>query len=617
MNKQRVAILDAGAQYGKVIDRRVRGLGVFSEILPIDTPAKILKNYDAIIISGGPQSVYGDGAPRTDAAIFDLGKPILGICYGMQLLSYHYGGTVSKGSRREDGASTLRIKTDSKLFKDLPKAQTVLMSHGDSVATLPNGFVCTAKSSDIVAAIEDKARKLYGVQFHPEVDITEHGQKIIGNFLFEVAKLKADYTLQDREKEAIRYIQKVVGNKDVLVFVSGGVDSTVCTVLLAKALDPKQVHAVHIDTGFMRANESKMVVDALKKAGIDVLLIDASVRFMNASTTFNGKQTTKLSETSDPETKRRIIGDQFMVERERAIAQLGLNPSTTVLGQGTLRPDLIESASELASSNADVIKTHHNDTPLVRELRKTGNVVEPLQDLHKDEVRELGERLGLSKALVWRQPFPGPGLAIRLLCATEPYLESAEEIMNQLTAFETKDIAVCLLPVRTVGVQGDGRTYSHLVGLSGKADWKTLLKLANEIPKQVHQVNRVVYLFGDKVSGILQEITPTLPTKDAVEQLRAADKIVNDLLQKNNLIEKLAQVPVVSFPIPFGKSMSRSIGIRTFITNDFMTGVPATPGIEISEKVLSEMVAQVQKLPGISRVAYDLTAKPPGTTEWE
>lgn len=617
MKKHKVAILDAGAQYGKVIDRRVRGLGVFSEILPIDTPVKKLQDYDAIIISGGPQSVYGDGAPRTDKKLFDVNKPILGICYGMQLMSYHFGGTVSKGSRREDGASTLTIEQDSKLFEDLPKSQTVLMSHGDSVARLPDGFICSGKSGDIVAAIENPVRKFYGVQFHPEVDITEHGQKIIGNFLFEVAKLKADYTLADREEIAIKEIQTTVGDKDVLVFVSGGVDSTVCAVLLAKALKPEQVHAVHIDTGFMRANESAMVIDALKAADIDVLLIDASERFLLAKTKLDGKETSKFCDTADPEIKRRIIGDQFMVERERAIEQLGLDPKTTVLGQGTLRPDLIESASELASSKADVIKTHHNDTPLVRELRKTGNVIEPLKDLHKDEVRELGEKLGLSRELVWRQPFPGPGLAVRLLCAKEPYLENAAELWEKLKTFETDEISVCLLPVRTVGVQGDGRSYSHLVGLSGKADWKKLLELANEIPKQVHGVNRIVYLFGDKVSGIVHDITPTLPSVEAFEQLRLADKIVNDLLQKNNLIESLSQVPVISFPVNFGKAGKRSIGIRTFITNDFMTGVPATPGEQLPQKVLDEMVAGIQKVSGIARVAYDLTAKPPGTTEWE
>jgi len=212
-------------------------------------------------------------------------------------------------------------------------------------------------------------------------------------------------------------------------------------------------------------------------------------------------------------------------------------------------------------------------------------------------------------------------LAVRLLCAEQPYLDNAEKLMTQLKKFETKETSVCLLPVRTVGVQGDGRTYSHLVGLSGpkdgEPDWKKLLQIANEIPKQVHGVNRIIYIFGDKFSRIVKDITPTLPEKNAIDQLRAADKIVNDLLQKHNLIQKLSQVPVISFPVNFGQKGKRSIGIRTFITNDFMTGVPATPGQEIPIKVLDAMVREILKVPGIVRVVYDLTAKPPGTTEWE
>jgi GMP synthase (glutamine-hydrolysing) len=283
-----------------------------------------------------------------------------------------------------------------------------------------------------------------------------------------------------------------------------------------------------------------------------------------------------------------------------------------------LRPDLIESASHLASSKAAVIKTHHNDTELVRELRAKGRVIEPLKDYHKDEVRELGAMLGLPQELVWRQPFPGPGLAIRLLCADKPYItDDFEQIGQQLKNFEDAQTSVHLLPVRTVGVQGDGRSYNYLAALSGEADWQQLFDKAREIPKRIHQINRVVYVFGDKLTGPVNEITPTFPEPEALAQLRLADRHVNEVLRKYGLHESLSQVPVVSFPVYFGKAGKRSIGIRTFITNDFMTGVPAVPGKQIPIEALDEIVKRVLAVPGIARVAYDLTSKPPGTTEWE
>jgi len=303
---------------------------------------------------------------------------------------------------------------------------------------------------------------------------------------------------------------------------------------------------------------------------------------------------------------------------ERVTRDLKLDPKNTVLAQGTLRPDLIESASHLASAKAAVIKTHHNDTQLVRQLRAAGRVIEPLKEMHKDEVRQLGESLGIPAELVWRQPFPGPGLAIRILCAEKPYItKKFNSISDALQEFADEDIAAHLLPVRTVGVQGDGRTYSYLVGLSGAQDWERLMDKAREIPKRIHEVNRVVYVFGDKLQAPVRDITTTFPTPEAVEQLRLADWYVNEILRKYGLNESLSQVPVVSFPVNFGKPGHRSIGIRTFITNDFMTGIPAIPGVQLPKEALSEMVEKILTIPNIARVVYDLTSKPPGTTEWE
>lgn len=615
----KVAILDAGAQYGKVIDRRVRELGVASELLPFDTSADVLKSYAAIILSGGPESVYSPNAPKFDQKLFELGLPVLGICYGMQLMNSVFGGSVNRKDRREDGQCSITLNSQAKLFVGLDIKQDVLMSHGDTVDQVAKGFTATADSDGLIAAMENPAAKMYAVQFHPEVDLTKHGKTILSNFLFALANLSADYTVKDRKEEAIALIRQKVGTHKVLVLVSGGVDSAVCAALLREALQPDQIIAIHIDNGFMRLNESKKVIQALHDVGLEVTLVDAADRFAHATTMIDGKQTLPLDEATSPEEKRKIIGDTFVKVSEQELAKLNLNLDEVFLVQGTLRPDLIESASKMASKNADRIKTHHNDTQLIRDLRDRGRVIEPLSAYHKDEVRVLGKQLGLPEELVWRQPFPGPGLAIRVLCADAPYLTDQYQVLQeQLGGIVDNAFDAAILPVRTVGVQGDGRTYSYLAALSGKEDWPALFELARKIPKHLHQVNRVVYSFGESFGEVTPTITNTHLTKDTVDQLREADDIVNQVLLANGLIRTLSQVPVILFPVNFGEEGKRSIGIRTFITNDFMTGVPAFPGKDIPIEALHEIVKRIlAKNPKITRVVYDLTSKPPGTTEWE
>lgn len=270
-----IAILDAGAQYGKVIDRRVRDLAVKSELIPLNSPTKLLKKYKAFIISGGPESVYSDNAPQFNPDIFTLGKPILGICYGMQLMNYQAGGTVEKKARREDGPCTIEVETNSRLFNGLDTKQFVLMTHGDSVDQIGKGFRKTADSDGLVAGIEDAERQLYGVQFHPEVDLSTNGKKILSNFLFDIAGFSGNYTIENREEKALEYIRKSVGDKSVLILVSGGVDSTVCAALLSKALPKEKIYAIHIDSGFMRKNESSLVEQALKVLGLNLQVIRA------------------------------------------------------------------------------------------------------------------------------------------------------------------------------------------------------------------------------------------------------------------------------------------------------------------------------------------------------
>jgi len=380
---------------------------------------------------------------------------------------------------------------------------------------------------------------------------------------------------------------------------------------------------MHVNTGFMRANESESVIEALKDVGLKVELVNAQERFAKAVTVIEktGEVTRQLQQSINPEHKRKIIGNQFVEESNREFKRLNLDEDEVILAQGTLRPDLIESASLVVNKgHSDCIKTHHNDTSMIRRMRERGRVIEPLKDYHKDEVRKLGTSLGLPEHLVHRQPFPGPGLAIRVICCEGPYTTRDDNsICCQLKELETKSLKISLLAFQTVGVQGDGRTYSHCVALSsdGPPNWDVAFEMARMIPTKIHRVNRVIYLFGTAVSGHQKEVTKTYLTPETVDVLREADKAVNDLLFKYKLTKHIAQVPVILFPNNFGNQGERSVCIRPFITNDFMTGVAARIGRDIPREVVNKMVGDVLAVRGICRVAYDLTSKPPGTTEWE
>jgi GMP synthase (glutamine-hydrolysing) len=617
-----VYILDGGAQYALDIEQQLKRQGFYAERVPFETPLENLQDSRAVILSGGPESVYDPEAPGCDPRLLeprDDRPPVLGICYGAQLINHARGGSVVRLEEEEYGTTAITIDSNSVLFRGLALDQEALMSHGDTMVELAPGFEVVARSGDMVAAIANPDERLYGFQFHPEVSTAE-GPAMLRNFLQNVAGMEANYTYTYEEfvEDAVQEVREQADGHQVLAFISGGVDSAALAALLEKALPSEQLFLIYVNNGFMRQGESEYVQKTLAGAGIQVQVFDGTDMFLTGNTVINGVETPPLYQVTDPEIKRKIIGDIFIKVQERMGAELGLDTDNFKLAMGTLYTDLIESGSKHASDKAAVIKSHHNDTELVRRLREAGRVIEPWRYLQKDDVRAVGKLLGLPAEIYERQPFPGPGLAIRAICAERPYIPPDFDLVtDRLSAFDMPEITTCLLPVQTVGVQGDHRTYGHLAGLSGKMDWPELIQLARTIPRQIRSINRVVYLFGGPVSGGLDQITPTHLTPDVIEQLRAVDAIVNQRLKQHGLDRSISQVPVVSFPVPFGEPGARSIGIRTIMTPNFKTGDIAVPGKDFPEEVLLDIVHEITKIPGIARIAYDLTSKPPATTEWE
>ncbi len=513
-----IAILDFGSQYTQLIARRVRELGVFSRIYPHDARAATLADPEiqGIILSGGPRSVLEAGAPMLDPGVLGLGKPILGICYGMQLLNRLCDGTVVSATQREYGRATVEVEGESTLFERLDSRQEVWMSHGDRLEQVSRDFAIAARTHDgVVAAIEDTSRRIFGVQFHPEVTHTPNGRAILGNFLFAACRCSGQWTVDSHRERAIAAIRETVGDRRVLVLVSGGVDSSVTAALLARALPPEQVYALHVDSGLMRRGESAQVMQELSALGLAHLaFVDASERFLGL-----------LAGVTDPEAKRRILGDAFIAVQEAETARLGLDGADVFLAQGTLYTDLIESGLGVGQQ-AVTIKTHHNvGTPLVRAKREAGRLLEPNAEIFKDEVRELGLRLGLSPELIGRHPFPGPGLAIRILGEVTAdrleILRHADEVflqeIRQAGLYDRiwQAFAV-LLPVQSVGVMGDARTYEHVVALRAvestdgmTADvhafpWAVLTRTAARIANEVAGVNRVVYDITSKPPATIE-----------------------------------------------------------------------------------------------------------------
>lgn len=616
---EKLAILDCGGQYTKVIDRRVRELGVKSDILPISAKADELKEYQSIILSGGPNNISDKQRLSFDEKIFELGVPILGICYGMQLMSDHFGGVIDSNIVKEYGQNEIWVDNTMPIFEGLEENQKVLMSHGDTVKSIPNGFSVIGKSGDAIAAIGNVEKRMYGVQFHPEVDLTEEGMKMFENFIRKVAKYQEFYALDDRIETSIKMIQEKVGDNKVIVLVSGGVDSAVTAALLVKALNPENVYAIHIDSGFMRKNESDVICENLKKLGLKNLIREnAKDLFFNTVVEVEGEKIGPLVDTVDPETKRQIIGEIFIMIANNVIERLGLNPENTFIAQGTLRPDLIESGNPDISGFAHKIKTHHNDVAIVREARKKGLIVETNSDWHKDEVRKVARKLGLEESIASRQPFPGPGLAIRLIChdKKEEVVISQEEVekINGIVGKVAENAQI--IPIKSVGVQGDARSYRNLAVLYGNGidfEWNKVTTAAKEITDSINTINRVAYILNKKEVNEDIKCFDMKINDECVDLLRELDKIVTSNLEGSKVNQTFAVLA------PIGITKKYSIVIRTFVTNDFMTGRPGAIGGEVEKAVIEKTVKEIEEnfSDKIEFIMYDVTSKPPATCEWQ
>jgi GMP synthase (glutamine-hydrolysing) len=508
-----VLVVDFGAQYAQLIARRVRQAQVYSEIVPSTISARevVALNPTAIILSGGPSSVYAQGAPKFDSAIFDLGIPIFGICYGFQVMAAALGGTVTQTGKSEFGRTQMHHENTSKLMANLPLSFNVWMSHGDCVTTAPSGFIATANTGQTpIVAFENSDGRYAGVQFHPEVLHSENGQEILRHWLIDIVGCTPRWTSENIVATEVEKIRALVGDKHVLCGLSGGVDSAVAAAIVQKAIG-SQLTCVFVDHGLLRDGEAEQVErDFVAATGVALKIVDARQRFLE-----------KLSGVIDPEQKRKIIGAEFIRAFEAAAREISEHDGIDFLVQGTLYPDVVESGGGSGTAN---IKSHHNVGGLPDDLQF--KLIEPLRSLFKDEVREVGLELGLPEEIVWRQPFPGPGLAIRIV---------GEVTENRLTILRKADLiareelklakldriiwqcpVVLLADVRSVGVQGDGRTYGHPIVLrpvssedAMTADWSripydVLEKISTRITNEVREVNRVVLDVTSKPPGTIE-----------------------------------------------------------------------------------------------------------------
>jgi len=599
-----IAVLDFGSQYAHLIAKRIRHLGAYTKIFSPSAKESFLQDAKGIVLSGGPASVYSTDIPQFNSTILNLDLPILGLCYGHQLIAKEFGGAIANTGKGEFGKAILQQTSDFPLWQNVSFPNQVWMSHQDSVTKCPPDFEITGVTeSGNVAAMRHRKRRIYTLQFHPEVNDTEQGKKMLDNFI-NTCEIYSKWSMETFIKETTERLQQEVGERKVLMFISGGVDSSVAFALLDRVLGRDQMLGLYIDNGFMRKDESAEIIERYRQLGYtNIQPRDYSTFFLDA-----------VANQVDPQIKRQKIGATFIRMRDKFLNELNLSAQEWMLGQGTLYPDIIESGG---TEHAEVIKSHHNRVQEVLDLLDSGNVVEPLKDLYKDEVRKVGSLLGLPDSIVWRHPFPGPGLAINVLSArgdeSFPNLEqTAAEVSNCL---KESNCDFSILPVRSVGVQGDQRTYTSPAALiNTPRDWDWLEKEATCLTNEVRNINRVVLQLDSNYKDLNAPyiIRGAFCSKERLDLLREAEFMATQMLKENGLMEKIFQLLVILLPIS-KNGKEDSLVLRPVVSEDVMTAQFA----RINWNLLDPLVESILGLSGIETVFYDITHKPPATFGWE
>ena len=604
MKHDTIAVIDFGGQYAHLIATKVRRSGVLAEIRQPEDPIEAYGNYRGLILSGSPALSSQDEDDAYTKAIFDLEVPILGFCFGHQEIAKHYGGRIDFAGR-EWGPADLQITREHPLFSGCSRTERVFMSHNDSVVALPEGFEELGHSeagpggrAHRNAAIGSDSLHRYGFQFHPEVDDTVNGDRMIENFVKRICGCRATWSMDAYLEEIEARIADQVGDRSVFLLVSGGVDSTVTAQLLNRALGGDRLRLLHIDNGLMRKDESRGVLEILKALGLEQQLefVDASDAFLAA-----------LQGEVDPEAKRAAIGRTFVEVFEREARRLHIDDH--LLGQGTIYPDTIETGG---TRRADTIKTHHNRVPIIEEMIAAGRVVEPLAELYKVEVRELGSRLGIPSDVLARHPFPGPGLGVRLLCSRGGS-EDVTELTRAASSLVTPaGLSALALPIRSVGVKADLRCYEHPVLLAGELPWDDRTRLVARLLKEIPGINRCLWSPSGNLPSTVAA-RPASTTRDRLDRLRDADHIVMEGLRRHSVYDEIWQCPTVFVPVTWDGRDGELCIVRPVRSARAMTATAA----ELPPALVEELSRDLAEVPTVVAVAVDLTSKPPGTIEWE
>ncbi|MCR5763177.1 MAG: glutamine-hydrolyzing GMP synthase [Treponema sp.] len=626
MARSRIVVLDFGSQYAHLIAKRLRMMGYYSEIALPSVSVESIKDAKGIIMSGGPASVYDSNIPEFNKDILDLDIPILGLCYGHQLMATCYGGKVGKAEVGEFGIAHLE-KTESgktsPIFNSVNDTTQVWMSHQDAVLQTGQGFEVIGTTKDCpFAALQNLEKKRFSLQCHCEVKDTPEGNKIFENFAIFCGMTK-NWDEDTVLNHILEGIKSDANDKNVLLFLSGGVDSTVAFALLNKALGQERVLGLHIDNGFMRKNESKSVAESYKSHGFSNFIVeDASESFLKA-----------VYHLTDPQKKRMAVGENFITVRNEVLARQKLDEDKWMLAQGTLYPDIIESGG---TKNSKVIKTHHNRVDGIQKLIEKGLIIEPLKDLYKDEVRRIGKKLGLEDDLVMRHPFPGPGLSINVLCSdgimTDSDRQDFEKAQKEIESIKldmfcdncTQNMKKRVLPVRSVGVQGDFRTYRFPAVLTfGKEEngtfhlpkkWEKLEEASSRITNSAQFINRCIIKLwqNPSVSDSELKLNEGYCDKSRLDQTREADNIMLTALHKNGWYNKIFQHLTIN--LPYASSKDRcSIVLRPLCSEDVMTARFA----QLPQEDLKKVIEDIAKLGFADAIFFDLSNKPPATFGWE